>query len=76
MLDEGSGSVFTPVWEEDEASVMVMPGAGVPESGDPDASDAEAGLGRPRGSEECWRLSYRGVSNVRFLQAFLFFDVP
>lgn len=32
-------------------------GAGVPDRGDPEASDTEGPTGRPTGSAECWRLS-------------------
>jgi hypothetical protein len=43
----------------------VIPGTGVPERGDPDASDALGAVGRPRGSAECWRLSYGGISTIQ-----------
>jgi hypothetical protein len=52
MLDSGPGSALTLLVDED-ASVVVMPGTGVPDSGDPEASEADGAVGRPRGSAEC-----------------------
>jgi hypothetical protein len=42
---------------DEMGSVVVMPGTGVPERGEPDASDTLGAVGRPRGSAECCRLS-------------------
>jgi hypothetical protein len=64
MLASGPASgAFDPVLDE-EASVVVMPGIGVPDSGDPDASDVDGAVGRPRGSAECWRFNCGGVNIV------------
>lgn len=53
MLDSGPGSGALALAVDEDASVVVMPGTGVPERGDPEASDAVAAAGRPRGSAEC-----------------------
>jgi hypothetical protein len=54
MLASGpaSGAGLAAAVDED-ASVVVMPGTGVPDKGDPDASDTLGAVGRPRGSAEC-----------------------
>jgi hypothetical protein len=59
----GSGPLFAPGVEED-TSFELVPATGVPERGDPDAEDAVGPDGRLRGSAECWRFSYHGVSKV------------
>lgn len=41
MLDDGSGSAGLAGAVDEEASVVVMFGTGVPERGEPDASDAD-----------------------------------
>jgi hypothetical protein len=61
----GSGPLVAPAVDE-EASVVLAPGTGVPEWGDADADDAVGPEGRPSGSAECWRFSCHGISNVQF----------
>jgi hypothetical protein len=58
MLASGpaSGDGFAGALD-DGGSVVVMPGTGVPERGEPDASETLGAVGRPRGSAECCRLS-------------------
>lgn len=58
MLDSGPDSGAFALAVDEDASVVVMPGTGVPERGEPEASDAVAAAGRPKGSAECWRFSY------------------
>jgi hypothetical protein len=57
MLDSGpaSGADFVPV--DEDASVVVIPGTGVPDKGEPEASDAVGAVGRPNGSAECCRFN-------------------
>jgi hypothetical protein len=63
MLDSGpaSGADLVPVLDED-ASVVVIPGTGVPDRGEPEASDAVGAVGRPNGSAECCRFNYHCVN--------------
>lgn len=49
-------SVLEVAVVDEEASAPELPGAGVPETGDPD-DESPAGCPRPRGSAECCRFS-------------------
>jgi hypothetical protein len=53
MLDAGSGSGTLVAELDEDTSAVELAGAGVPERGDPEASDAVALEGRPSGSAEC-----------------------
>jgi hypothetical protein len=56
---EEAGSVDEFAGGEKEASLAdELSGAGVPDRGDPEASETEGPAGRPTGSAECWRLSF------------------
>jgi hypothetical protein len=52
VAGSGSGAVLVPE-VDDDASAAGLPGTGVPERGDPEASDAVGLVGRPSGSAEC-----------------------
>lgn len=53
MLASGPESGAFALVVEEVASVVVMPGIGVPDKGDPEASEAVGAAGRPNGSAEC-----------------------
>lgn len=58
-----SAGGFPAAADEDDSPADDAPGAGVPESGEADSAVGD-GVGRPRGSAECWRFSYAAVSTA------------